>query len=36
MPNTNINNDFYQVPDLIFNINKLKGDLEKILSKSKA
>ena len=27
--------DFYQVPDLSFDINKLKNDLEKILKKSK-
>ena len=35
MSNTNINNDFYQVPDLSFNINMLKKDLEKIMKKSK-
>ena len=35
MPNSNTINDFYQVPDLSFNINKLRQDLEKILKKSK-
>ena len=28
-------NDFYQVPDLNFDINKLRQDLDKILKKSK-
>ena len=35
MSNSNTINDFYQVPDLIFDINKLRQDLDKILKKSK-
>ena len=35
MSNTNTINDFYQVPDLSFDINKLRQDLDKILKKSK-
>mgnify|MGYP001160058816 FL=1 len=35
MSNTNTINDFYQVPDLNFDINKLRQDLDKILKKSK-
>ena len=35
MSNTNTINDFYQVPDLNFDINKLRKDLDKILKKSK-
>ena len=34
MSNTNTINDFYQVPDLSFDINKLRKDLDKILRKS--
>ena len=35
MSNTNTLNDFYQVPGLSFDINKLRQDLDKILKKSK-
>ena len=28
-------NDFYKIPDLNFNITKLRNDLEKILQKKK-
>ena len=35
MSNTNMFNDFYQVPDLNFDINKLRQDLDIILKKSK-
>ena len=35
MSNTNTINDFYQVPNLNFDINKLRQDLDKILKKSK-
>ena len=35
MSNTNIFNDFYQVPDLKFDINKLRLDLNKVLKNSK-
>ena len=35
MSNTNTFNDFYQVPDLKFDINKLRVDLDKVLKKSK-
>ena len=31
MSNTNMINDFYQVPDLSFDINKLRQDLNKKL-----
>ena len=34
MSNTNTINDFYQVPDLNFDVNKLRQDLDKILKKS--
>ena len=34
MINTTSFNDFYQVPNLKFDIDRLKSDLEKILSKS--
>ena len=34
MTNTTSFNDFYQVPNLKFDIDRLKSDLEKILSKS--
>ena len=33
MQNTAMFNDFYQVPDLKFDIQKLRRDLEMILSK---
>ena len=35
MSNSIMFNDFYQVPDLSFDINKLKKDLDKVLKKSK-
>ena len=35
MSTANTINDFYQVPDLSFDINKLRQDLDKILKKSK-
>ena len=35
MSNSTMFNDFYQVPDLSFDINKLKKDLDKVLKKSK-
>ena len=35
MTNSTIFQDFYQVPDLKFDINKLRNDFEKILKKSK-
>ena len=35
MSNTVSSDDFYQVPDLAFDINKLRTDLNKILKKSK-
>ena len=35
MSDTNTFNDFYQVPDLNFDINKLRQELDKILKKSK-
>ncbi len=35
MSNSIVFKDFYQVPDLTFNISKLRSDLEKILKKSK-
>ena len=35
MSNSNTINDFYQVPDLNFDINKLRQDLDTILQKSK-
>ncbi len=35
MSNTATFEDFYQVPGLNFDINKLRVDLEKILNKSK-
>tara|TARA_A100001015_G_scaffold22289_2_gene25333 strand:+ start:3167 stop:3346 length:180 start_codon:yes stop_codon:yes gene_type:complete len=35
MSNSASYNDFYQVPDLTFDISKLRADLEKILKKSK-
>ena len=35
MSTANTINDFYQVPDLNFDINKLRQDLDKILKKSK-
>ena len=35
MSNVAIFNDFYQVPNLSFDIEKLRTDLEKILKKSK-
>ena len=35
MSNTATFKDFYQVPNLSFDINKLREDLEKILKKSK-
>ena len=35
MSNTNTFNDFYQVPGLNFDINKLRQELDKILKKSK-
>ena len=34
MSNSSTSTDFYQVPDLSFDISKLKSDLEKVLSKS--
>ena len=33
MSDTNTINDFYQVPGLNFDINKLRQDLDKILKK---
>ena len=35
MSNSALFEDFYQVPDLKFDINKLRADLEKILKNSK-
>ena len=35
MSNLATSEDFYQVPDLTFDINKLRSDLENILKKSK-
>ena len=35
MPNSLTFNDFYQVPDIFFDINKLRKDLDIILKKSK-
>ena len=35
MTNTTSFNDFYQVPNLSFDINRLRSDLEKILKRSK-
>ena len=35
MSDTNTFNDFYQVPDLNFDINKLRQEHDKILKKSK-
>ena len=35
MSNTSTFKDFYQVPDVTFDISKLRNDLEKILKKSK-
>ena len=35
MSNTNTFNDFFQVPDIKFDISKLKSDLGNILKKSK-
>ena len=35
MSNSITFNDFYQVPDVTFDINKLKKDLDKVLKKSK-
>ena len=35
MSNSATFEDFYQVPDLTFNIDKLRSDLEKILKNSK-
>ena len=34
MSDTNTFNDFYQVPGLNFDINKLRQELDKILKKS--
>ena len=33
MSNTNTFNDFFQVPDIKFDISKLKADLEKYFKK---
>ena len=35
MSNTSTLKDFYQVPDIKFDISKLRNDLQKILKKSK-
>ena len=35
MSNSSTFEDFYQVPDISFDISKLRTDLEKILKKSK-
>ena len=35
MSNSSIFKDFYKVPDIKFDISKLRSDLEKILKKSK-
>ena len=35
MSNSNIFEDFYQVPNVTFDISKLRADLEKVLKKSK-
>ena len=35
MSNSSTFEDFYQVPDIKFDISKLRTDLEKILKKSK-
>ena len=35
MPDSNIFKDFYQVPNVTFDISKLRSDLDTVLKKSK-